>query len=216
MRGIMAQKLLILCLLFGTVLCRQPVVVIDPAGHAGDVGRWLVEGCERAETLQCAQELKKRLEACNVKAVISRSPCEEVLPLQIPSFSNRLGADFFLRINMYREESEKPKLFLYHLLFDPFVDISRKACDMELVPLYQAHCRHIAKTMVWGDHMYKHLNQDGLKKHVDCFPLRGIPLKHLVGIVAPSLLLEIGMCRENKWRGLIDHIADSLSFLYNW
>ena len=206
-----------LCLLFisliNLVSAREPIIVLDPAGHARKLGRLLVEGYERAETLKFAQELKKSLEkAYRVRTVISRSPGEEILPLQVPSFSNRLGADFFLRIHMVRQDQEKPQLFLYNLVFNRFVDMSPYRSDpLKLVPLYQSHflSAHISKQ--YGKKLFEKLGSH--KKHFDVHNLVGLPLKNLVGVTAPSVLLEIGICREDKWRSLVEPVAKALKFL---
>ena len=194
---------------------RQPIVIIDPAGHAKDLGRLLVEGYERAETLKFARALKKELaKLYNVKPIVSRSPGEEILPLQIPSFSNRIKSEFVLRIHMYREESEKPKLFLYNLLFHPMIDVAKRTSDqLSFTPLHRAHFASVEKTRFCGRKMFDYLNQDSLKKYFDCYNLQGIPLRSLVGVTSPAILLELGICRENKWKSLVRPIAQSLSFL---
>lgn len=210
-----------ICFLFIIELCpksTRPIVLIDPAGHAKNLGRLLVEGYERAETLKLAHAIKERLlRKYRVRPVISRRPGEEISHrLQIPSFSNRLGADFFLRIHMYREESEKPKLFLYHLLFHPMVDLAvldRK--PLSLIHVQQAHFGSIHITRFYGETMYDYLNQELFKKYFDCFPLQGLPIASMIGITAPAVLVEIGICRENKWKSLVGPIVDSLRFLSN-
>ena len=195
----------------------KPIILLDPAGHAKDPGRLIVEGYERSETLKFAMSLQKQIESkYKIRAVISRTPGEEILPLQIPSFSNRIKAKFFLRINMYRMDSEKPKIFLYHLTFDPFADFSRKDYgELQLTHLYQAHTKNIHTTKKFGSQVHEYLNQNQFKKYFDSHPLSGMPIKHLSGIIAPAILLEIGICRENKWESLVEHIADSLNFLNN-
>jgi len=193
---------------------RKPVVLLDPSGHSKALGRWLLDSYERAETLKFAKALKSKLEKeYKVCVVLSRSPSEEIVPLRIPSFSNRLGADFFLRINIYREEQVKPKLFLYHLLFDPMIDLAKRNFDpISFVPLHEAHFRNINSTISFGKKMYKSLSQDFYKKYFDCYPLKGLPLKALVGVSAPAILLEIGVC-QGECESLIDPIIKSLYFL---
>ncbi len=190
----------------------SPIMLLDPAGHSGDVGRWLVKGSERGETLKFAKSLEKELvKKYKVRSVLSRSTDEEVLDLQIPSFSNRLGADFFLRIHMYKQEDEKPKLFLYHLLFDKVFDISVRSTEkFSFVSVRRAHFFNINKTIIWGNKMYEYLNKEKFNKHFDCYKLKGLPLKHLIGITAPAILLEIGLCRESMWKNLIEPIAEAL------
>ena len=192
---------------------RTPIVVLDPAGHGRKLGRLLVEGYERAETLKFAQALKKRLKAISkLRLVISRAPGEEIFPLQIPSFSNRLGAAFFLRIHMFRQESEKPQLFLYHLLFNKFVDMAPHRNDpLRLVPLYQAHFKSANLSQSYGEKIASSLKQH--TKYFDTNVLTGLPLKSLVGVTAPAVLLEIGICREDRWKALVEPVAESLKFL---
>lgn len=206
---------------FSTSVDSRPIVILDPAGHAKDSGRLLVEGYERGQTLKFAQALQEALvKKYAVRPVISREPGEEMTHrLQIPSFCNRLcgtttSSSFFLRLHLYREKSEKPRLFLYHLLFNPLVDLApREPNPLALVPLYQAHFARVHMTRFFGRKMYEYLNQDKLKKHFDCYPLMGLPLRSLVGITSPAILLEVGICRENKWQSLIGAVVDSLSFL---
>jgi hypothetical protein len=68
-------------------------------------------------------------------------------------------------------------------------------------------------TKFYGTRMYDFLNKDSFKKYFDCHSLIGLPLRSLVGISAPAVLLEIGICREDKWQSLVEPIADSLCFL---
>ena len=217
----MVKKLVVLFFLSaGGIIPPSPlfssIVLIDPAGHAKDSGRLLVTGYERAETLKFAQALKKKLHEkySGIRTVISRSPGEEISPLQISSFSNRLRTNFFLRIQMYRQESEKPKIFLYHHLFNDFVDCATNFCDpLRLVPLHEAHFKNIAMTKFYGTRMYDFLNGDNFKKYFDCESLIGLPLRSLVGMTAPAIALEVGICREDKWQSLVEPVVDSLSFL---
>jgi hypothetical protein len=194
---------------------KQTIVMIDPAGHAKEPGRLLVEGYERAETFKFADRLRRELaKKTHSRIVLSRSPGEEIMPLQIPSFSNRLGTDFFLRVHMFRQENEKPQIFFYHLLFDPFIDLAKRNNDsLRLIPLRQAHFFSAHKARLCGRKMYEYLNQDSFKKYFDCFVLKGLPISPLVGITAPAILLEIGICREDKWESLVRPIAESMGFL---
>lgn len=195
-------------------------IVLDPAGHAGDLGRPLVDGYERAQTYLFAEAIKKEIEARNrlflpanrYKPFISRTPGEEILRLQIPSFSNRLGAQFFLRIHLYLEDQEKPKLFFYHLMFDPMVDLAKRNIDvLDLTPLYQSHFLNIHRTRACGKKICDYLNQRSFKKHFDCYSLRGMPLCSLIGVSAPlALLVEVGIRSEDQWKSLVDPIVESL------
>jgi hypothetical protein len=41
----------------------------------------------------------------------------------------------------------------------------------------------------------------------------GIPLKPLVGIVSPAILIEIGLNQDSGWQPLIDPLVESLKFI---
>jgi N-acetylmuramoyl-L-alanine amidase. len=193
----------------------NPVVMLDPAGHAGDTGRMLGQSYERAETYKFAMALQEDLcKKYEVTVVLSRAPGEELLPLQVASFANRLGVDLFLRIQFYWEECETSNVFLYQLLFNPLVDPLGAACDpLSFVPLYQAHFGSFRVAQSYGSKVYEYLNQDVYQRYFNVHALRGLPLKSLIGITAPALVIEMGICREDKWKSLVGPIADSLKFL---
>lgn len=206
------------------------IAVIDPAGH--EPGRWLFEGYERAETLKMAYEIKDALIAdrsfpdCWIP-VVSRSPGEEGSFLRTASFINRLGADFNIRIQMYPEEREKPRVFLYHLVFDPMVDlvcgkkdwqdrgVGENSGPLELVPLHRAHFGSVHKTRFYGKRLYDYLSADRFSRYFDCYPLKGLPLVSLVGITAPAIVIEIGICQQDKWKSLVQPIVGGVCSLLN-
>ena len=194
---------------------RKPILLVDPAGNVSDVGRKLGERYERGATLKFAESLQKKAEEkYNVRVILTRSPGEEILPFQNASFSNRLGADFFIRLQLYRESTIKPKIFLYHLVFDPMVDFAKRNIDsLTFVPVYQAHFANINKTKSFGKKIYDSLNLQLYRKYFDVDSLQGVPLKHLVGIQAPALTIECGISYDDQWKSLVDPIVESLRFL---
>lgn len=216
MRSAVPLCFVLLTFLFVQYVFPRRIIVLDPAGHAGNPGRTLLEGFERAQTLRFARQLKEAIERRyrGTLVILSRSTGETLSFLQIPSFANRLGAHLCVRLSMCREASEKPKIFLYHLLFDSLRDLAcREQSDLALTPLYQAHYKNIHKTRLYGKKMYDYLSQDERKRYFDCYPLRGLPLVNLIGFTAPTLLIEVGICRDDKWKELVSPIAESLYFV---
>ena len=193
----------------------QTLIMINPSGDAKNVGRKLVEGYERAQTFEFAKALQEALqERHNVRAVLTRFPGEEIVDLQNASFANRLGVDFYLSINFYRQEVIKPKVFMYHLVYNPMVDLARRIFDpLEFVPLYQSHFKNIHKTVRYGKLIKDVLSVQHYRKMFDVHGLYGVPLKFLCGIVAPAIAIEIGICQEEQWKVMIDPLVASLSFL---
>ena len=190
-------------------------IMLDPAGHAKNTGRKLTNGFERAETLKLAESLSAILEErYKLKVVFTRSPGEEIVPLQNASFANRLDIDFFLSLHIYKEESAKPKIFAYHLVFNPIADFAKRIIDpLSFIPVYQAHFMSINRTVFAGTMIKSTLNRPDYQKQFDFYGLYGIPLKPLVGMSVPALLLEIGINEDDKWQTLVEPIIESLFFL---
>ncbi len=193
----------------------QSLVMIDPAGHAKNVGRRLVESYERGETFKFAEKLKDALnEKYGVRSVLTRFPGEEIIDLQNASFANRLQVTFYCSLHIYRESSVKPKIYIYHLVYDPIVDLAKRTIDELLfVPIHQAHFANIGTTVFFGKRMKEILSQSDYQKQFDFYGPYGIPFKPLVGITAPAIGIEVGIDQEDKWQNLVDPLVESLCFL---
>ena len=189
--------------------------MIDPSGHAKNVGRKLVESYERGETFKFAQELQKKLQQkYKIRPILTRFPGEEILDLQNASFSNRLGVDFYISLHIYREESVRPKIFLYHLIYDPLVDLASRIIDpFYFVSIYQSHFRNIHTTRFFASNMKNVLTLSKYQKNFNLYGLYGLPIKPLCGIIAPAIAIEVGIYQEDQWKTLVDPIVESLSFL---
>lgn len=216
-RPSMAMIILLICLIVTHTIAQAhqqtKLIMIDPAGHAKNPGRRLHKGYERAETYKCAEALKNRLEKnFNVRVLLTRAPGDEIVPLQNASFANRLNIDFFLRINFYIQEASRPKIFLYQELFDPIIDNVKRPFDpFAFVPVYQAHFKNIHQTKALANQLTSLLRAEQHQKSFDVSGPYGIPLKPLVGIVAPALIVE--MClpsHDNQWESLIEPLAESI------
>lgn len=163
------------------------LVMIDPAGHAKNVGRRLVEGYERGETFKFAEKLQQELqEKYQVRVVLTRFAGEEIVDLQNASFANRLNVDFYISLHIYRQEQVKPKIFMYHLVYDPMVDLARRIFDpISFIPIHQAHFRSIHKTRFYVQQMKDILIMPYHQKRFDFYGFYGIPFKPLCGVFCP-------------------------------
>jgi len=189
------------------------LIMIDPAGHAKQTGRRLWNSYERAETYQCAQALKAELEQrfVNVRVQLTRTPGDEVVPLQNASFANRLAADCFLRINFYKEQAEKSHMYLYHLMYDPIIDNAKRSVNpYSFIPIYQAHYQSIDTSLLIAQTIKDSCEQRIDQKLFELHTVYGLPLKPLVGIVAPAIILEMGLKTDAQWKSLITPLADSI------
>lgn len=196
----------------------KPVIVmINPAGHAKNVGRKLLFGeYERTVSYDFAEKLQQALkDKYGVRTVLTRFVGEEIVdPLQNASFANRLGVDFYLSLHFYGEESVKPKIFIYSLVYNPVMDFARRTFDLPFfIPIHQAHFGNIYKSKDLGKKMKEILTSSQYQKLFDCYGLFGIPIRPLCGILAPAISIEIGLHQESAIKTLIEPIVESLNFL---
>ena len=181
-------------------------LLINPAGDAKNAGREIDGTYERGITMQCATELKKALEQRipGIRVVLTRFPGEVVQPLQNASFANRLKIDLYLSIHFFEHTEKILPLYFYHLLYNPIIDRWDKAgSELEFLPYDKAYTLSIKKTVAYGTDLFQHAKKIEGTYGVRCHPLKGIPFKPLVGIIAPAVALECGIRKKDDWRPLI-------------
>lgn len=189
----------------------KSVIMLDPAGDARQRGRTLLKGYERGETLKFAESLRDFLQenyACEI--IISRSPGEEKLPLQTATFANRLSVDLVISLSFYHEAKTKPQAYIYQLAYNQLIDFAPRTYKQPVfIPLEQAHFKNIHKTKRDGERIKECLTNNH-QKLLDAFGPFALPIKPLVGIISPALLIEIGIHEDNQWQSLIKPIAESI------
>lgn len=191
----------------------KKTIMIDPAGHAKDTGRKLSQSYERAQTYAQAEELKTILEnRYNAHVIITRAPGEEIVPLQNASFANRLNVDLFVRLHMYKKKTEKPKISVHRLVFDPISDYTKQhASQLSFIPVSQAHCKNITTTKDYAKKIFAGISEPTNQKLFDSALAPALPIKPLVGIIAPAIVLELGIHDDLQWRLSTEPIAQSIA-----
>ncbi len=197
---------------------KPKIVMINPAGHARQTGRKLPNSHERAVSYKLAEALGRAIEnRYGMRAVLTRTPGEALVHLQSASFANRLNVDFFININIYKEDHEKPKVYLMHRMIDPFADLARRSYPpLEFTPVSHAHMRNIHKTKSFGERIKMVLTQPEYQKLFDFSGVQGLPLKPLEGVTAPAVLFDIGINDEAKLAQLVEPLAASMKFLLEY
>jgi len=189
---------------------KTKLIMLDPAGHAKDTGRQLHHGYERAETYKCAEAIKKGLERLDdVRVILSRAPGEELVPLQSASFANRFNADLVIRLSFYKEAAEKAKINLYYLQIDGLED-KGKSNTNPFTPINQAHLDNIQTSINYAQKLGNALSDTAYQSLLTCVEPKGLPLKPLIGIVSPAILVEIGLPKDDQWQSLSDALISSL------
>lgn len=209
-------SIIVITLITSTALdARRPLLILDPAGSASSTGRKLASGYEQGETLRFAQELASKLKSTlDIDTEITRAPGQTKETHHAATLANKLDADLLLHISFYKEESVRPKIFFYHLVFNPVLDrTSYTDNQFAPVPLYQAHFRNKYQTKVIGNTIKASLCQFENKKLFDVEGPFGIPTKPLIGSCPPALTIEIGLNENTQWMMFIDPIVESLKFI---
>lgn len=189
---------------------QQVIVIIDPAGDVKRPGRQIGDSFERGLTLQCAEKIKEMVElkAPHINVIITRMPGDSVYDLQNASLSNRLNADLFINLNFYYCQETKPTLFLYQFSYgNDFVQLPQELiCNT----YDQAYRINKIKT----DEIVTQFKQilSG-QKYQPLFMVPGlyqIPLKPLIGVIAPSISIEVGLKNKDMWLSYCKPIAQSI------
>jgi N-acetylmuramoyl-L-alanine amidase len=204
--------------LYGTTTSAQRLVImLDPAGDTQYTGRHIDDHFERSLTLQCAESVKKALEARfpTIQVVLTRLSGEAMQPLQRANFANRLNINLYFSINFYQECATKPEFFIYTYTDNPFTT-SRAALRagpvLSFYPYDQAHHMHEQQTIHIAQVMYEYLNT---AYQASC-AIRGVyhvPFKPLMGIIAPAIACEIGLKHATDWHIYADMVTNLITEL---
>lgn len=200
---------------FSAPLFGMQKVVLNPACDARDPGRKLAFGYERGVTLAIAEFLEKELaQRYGVRTFLSRRAGETLLPFQAASLSNRINADFFFSIHVYHHHEPKPTIRLYHLLYHPLIDRAPRPHDpFEFISVYSAHYAKSLTSHFYATSIETLLKNDIHSKKLSCEGVLGIPLRPLIGVCAPAVACEIGICNDDQWMSIRESLVDSLAFL---
>lgn len=185
----------------------QYVVVIDPAGDAQKTGRIIDDSFEKGLTLQFAEKIKVYIEqhAPYAKVILTRLPGNTLQELHSASLANRMQADLFVSLNFYHTTESKPALFLYQFSYG-----NDFASHYEGLYFHSYDCAYKVNKKT-TDHLIdswtKRLNSASYKNLFVVHQPHALPIKPLIGVVAPSIAVEIGIKNKNNIDQLVEPIA---------
>jgi N-acetylmuramoyl-L-alanine amidase len=193
----------------------QRIVVLDPAGDAKRTGRRIGDNFERGLTLQCAEKIKELIErsAPYIKIVVTRMPGDIVYDLQNASLANRINADLFINLNFYYTQETKPTLFLYQFSYGN--DFAHHNPGLALHTYDQAYKINKSITDEIAQVFKKSLLQQQYQSLFTVAGVYSLPIKPLIGIVAPSLTLEAGLKNKELWVNYCEAIAQSIIAVFS-
>jgi len=194
---------------------QQRIIIFDPAGDAKHPARRIGDSFERGLTLQCAEKIKELIEerAPHIKVIITRMPGDTVYDLQNASLSNRVHADLLINLNFYYTQETKPTMFLYQFSYgNNFVQ-----CQQGLTcnSYDQAYLVNKTMTDAMSQLFKKGLSQQKYQSLCTVTGPYGLPIKPLIGIVAPSIACDVGLKSKELWQGYCEPLAETIINVLN-
>jgi N-acetylmuramoyl-L-alanine amidase len=190
---------------------KQCIVVLDPAGDAKKTGRSIGNSFERGLTLQCAEKIKEIIELQThntIKVIITRLPGDIVYELQNASLANRIDADLFLTINFYQTHDTKPTLYVYHFSYGN--DFEHQYQSLSLNTYDQAYMINKKQTDAIVHVCKKTLSRHEYNSLFTVAQPYSLPIKPLIGIMAPSIAIEAGLKNKESWHNYAEPIAATI------
>lgn len=188
-------------------------IMIDPAGDAKTTGRQLDDSFERGISLQCAQQLQKKIESrfSNVNVILTRMPGETVSELQNANFANRMGVDLYVSIHFYKEQHTLAHWYIY--CYGNGNDALFRPQELAFYRYDQAHLLNAKSTQALASSCFSYLINSPFGRQFVYHQPQHIPFKPLVGIKAPAFACEIGLKNKESWKGCVEPLYKSLEAL---
>jgi hypothetical protein len=187
----------------------QRLIVIDPAGDAKRTGRNIGDSFERGLTLQCAEKIKEIIEerTSYLKVIITRMPGDNVYDLQNATLANRI-ADYFISLNFYYTQEIKPTIFLYQFSYgNDFIFCQQGIALHSYDQAYRIN-KNLTDTMCLL--FKKELSQQKYHTLYTVVGPYGLPIKPLIGIIAPSIAFEVGLKNKELWHYYSQPLAEAI------
>jgi len=186
----------------------QATIMLSPYSIPG---RKFSSNYEHTIAYQFAIALKKNLEKewPNIRIVLSHKRNEQIQSLQIANTANCLQIDLFFHFQFYQEqEFNIPSLYVYHFSYGN--DFPTKIWDLSWCRVDQAYLINKVRTRQWAQQMKIILQ--GAEYH-PWFTAHGpykVPLKPLLGIMAPGFVIEMGIKEDADWQNYINPVTTSM------
>jgi N-acetylmuramoyl-L-alanine amidase len=189
-------------------------ILINPAGDAHNLGRTIDGAVERTLTLQCAEQLQQMLSHYNphLTVLLTRKAGEVVPFLQNAHFANCLTVDLSLSIHLYQEQDIRPHVFIYTYKDTNF--FIKPDDSLVLYPYHHAYLYNQPKTTLYANMLAKELTAHYEKQQVTIHTPLQAPMSPLIGIMAPALMIEIGIKKSTDWTEHIEPLAQAIMALF--
>jgi hypothetical protein len=199
-----------LCAVSYKTVSPQKTILINPAGDAHTIGRYIGESVERSITMHCAQKMKSYIESTSpsTSVFLSRKIGEVVPFLQTAHYANCLGVNAVISLHFYQETETRPHLSLYQ-----YKDTSyfiKSTDQLMLYPYHQAYLLNQDKTRAFVTMVTNQLSMPCYQKLFTTHQPIAFPAKPLVGIVPIALMVEMGIKNEHDWNIYVEPLCNAL------
>lgn len=205
---------LIFLIFFNFIVSKKVTLMLDPAGDAKNIGRIIDKYFERGITLQFAQAIKQKLETLDkdTRIVLTRFPGEMLEHLQNASFSNRLNADLYIRFEFYPTEKDYSDISVYYCSYNKQTDfwVNSNNNNLEFISYNKAYKINFDKTYSFSKVIDSFFKDNSQKYSISYLGSFGLPLRPLMGVIAPALLLEMGISKKEDITKIIKPISKAI------
>ena len=180
---------------------RDITLMLDPAGDANTPGRMIGNYTEQSLANNIAKALKKQLESSSLTILISHDNNQTLSSIAKAQATNTQPVDLFIHLTIGQAASS---LGVYHYVTSP-KDLSDndKRNELTLAPYTYAH---LGSAMVSA-----YLTRTLAQNHPEITAYAALPLRPLVGITAPALVIEIGLANSNAWQDLMPLLSNIIN-----
>lgn len=187
------------------------ILVIHPYGDKNKTGRVIAREFERKLTRQLALHIQEILETtgyCKVFVTHGIGALED--HEENATLANRLTADLYLDLNCFESKKIAPEIQGYFAAYNPVTDFWKKKYESVSLPtIGHAYLKNNGVSLQRTMALFNILNQQAGQK-IFMHPPCGLPLRPLIGIETPSMIIECGIQKPEQISEIADLIAQAL------
>lgn len=184
-------------------------LVIDPAGDTQYHGRIIGNQFERNLTLECAEFLKKELNAIfpELRIVLTRFPGETPTPFKNASFANKIGSNLFISLMLYQQQETRTVAIYLFGTQDTYQPSA--STPLHFTPLYKVHQPSAARSKHYAQQLYDQLAVTLKKTGIVRAPL-AVAFAPLEGIACPAFALELSVKNKHDALSMTSELVNAL------
>jgi hypothetical protein len=178
-------------------------------GCSTQPGRKIKNNFEYTLSHQCVHALRHELSTLfpSLRIEVSHQSNEMLEPLQLANISNGVPSDLLVMIQFYYEPG-KAQIHIWRCSYGQ--EFVSRRWDLSWCPIDQAYLINKTKTESWATQLYNGLNAQNYNSWFTVHSPHKVPLRPMLGIIAPALLIEIGIKDDAEWANFVQPLTDSL------